>query len=274
LLKYAKADEDTTKVLREKPVVTYPAPLCRYMSMHKSVAVQAALIANPRKATELGVIQKLSQYKAHALHQYFAKDETESPALRYVEEQASLVLETLESCGLKRSEKGVLSFFNNEEKLYDVVTGLSDSQLMTTLLTLSAMQFGQFSFDFLDTKSSSLMNRFAVDMDVQMQHSWWADEDFLRRRNKIQLQKIINEAGFSSQLSNVADYKKGELVKKLAKLFAKSFSENGRSLWIPEAMQFPAINPDKPQTEKDLEEESDDGSDDNSEADESFEDDE
>ena len=268
LLKISKVDEDTTKVLREKPAVTYPAPLCRYMSMHKSVAVQAALITNPRKAMELAVIQKLSKYKAHGLHQYFAKDETESPALRYVEEQASIVLETLESCGFKKGERGVLSFFNSEEKLYDVVTGLSDAQLTTTLLTLSAMEFGQFSSDVLDTKSSSLMNRFAVDMGVNMQHSWWADEDFLRRRNKIQLQKIINEAGFASQFANVADYKKGELVKKLAKLFAKSFSENAHSQWVPEAMQFPAINPDKSQPETDLEEEGDEGSDDDFEDDE------
>ena len=274
LVKPTKMDTQTTKALREKPKTTYPAPLCRYMSMHKSVAVQAALIANPRKAMELAVIQKLSKYKAHGLHQYFVKDETESPALRYVEEQASIVLETLESCGFKKGERGVLSFFNSEEKLYDVVTGLSDAQLTTTLLTLSSMEFGQFSSDVLDTKSSSLLNRFAVDMGVNMQHSWWADEDFLRRRNKIQLQKIINEAGFSSQFASVADYKKGELVKKLAKLFAKSFSENGHSQWVPEAMQFPAINPDKSEIETALEEETGDGSDDDFEDDESLEDDE
>jgi ParB family chromosome partitioning protein len=274
LVKPTKMDTQTTKALREKPKTTYPAPLCRYMSMHKSVAVQAALIANPRKAMELAVIQKLSKYKAHGLHQYFVKDKTESPALRYVEEQASIVLETLESCGFKKGERGVLSFFNSEEKLYDVVTGLSDAQITTTLLTLSAMEFGQFSSDVLDTKSSSLLNRFAVDMGVNMQHSWWADEDFLRRRNKIQLQKIINEAGFSSQFASVADYKKGELVKKLAKLFAKSFAEQGQSRWVPEAMQFPAINPDKSLTETDLEEESDDGSEEDFEDDESLEDDE
>jgi ParB family chromosome partitioning protein len=274
LVKPTKMDTQTTKALREKPKTTYPAPLCRYMSMHKSAAVQAALIANPRKAMELAVIQKLSQYKAHGLHQYFAKDETGSPALRYVEEQASIVLETLKSCGFKKSGGGVLSFFDSEEKLYDVVIGLSDGQLMTALLTLSAMEFGQFSSDVLDTKVSSLMNRFAVDMGVNMQHSWWADEDFLRRRNKIQLQQIINEAGFSSQFAGVADYKKEELVKKLAKLFAKSFAEQGQSRWVPEAMQFPAINPDKLQTETDWEEESDDSSDEDFENDESFEDDE
>lgn len=97
------------------------------------------------------------------------------------------------------------------------------------------------------------MNRFAVDMGVNMHHSWWADDDFLRRRNEVQLQKIINEAGFASHFAGVADYKKGELVKKLAKLFAKSFSENGHSQWVPEAMQFPAINPDKSQTGTGLE---------------------
>ncbi|MBE2192085.1 MAG: hypothetical protein IAE63_07890 [Alphaproteobacteria bacterium] len=74
------------------------------------------------------------------------------------------------------------------------------------------------------------------------------------------MQKIINEAGFASQFASVEDYKKGELVKKLAKLFAKSFSENGHSQWVPETMQFPAINLDKTQTEPDLEEDTDDES--------------
>lgn len=101
------------------------------------------------------------------------------------------------------------------------------------------------------------MNRFATDLNVDMKNLWWADEDFLRCRNKVQLQKIINEAGFSSQFSNVAEYKKGELVKKLAKLFSKEFSEYGHSQWLPEAMQFPAINPDKPQVEEDAYEEFD-----------------
>lgn len=91
-----------------------------------------------------------------------------------------------------------------------------------------------------------------------MQQSWRADEDFLRRRNKIQLQKIINEAGFSSQFAGIADYKKGELVKKLAKSFAESFSDNGHSQWIAEAMQFPAVNPDKVESEDNFEDESSD----------------
>lgn len=254
LIKPNKMDTKTTNALREKPKVTYPAPLCRYMSMHKSAVVQAALIKNPRKATELAVIQKLSKYKLHPLHSYFAKDEPKSPALHYVQEQSSHVFETLAGCGLKMRDTERLSFCESEEKLYDVVVALSDEQLMTTLLVLSAMEFGQFASDFLDTDGSSLMNRFAKDLNIDMKNLWWADEDFLRRRNKVQLQKIINEAGFSSQFSNVTEYKKVELVKKLAKLFFTEFSEYGHSQWVPEAMQFPAINPDKPQEEEAYEE--------------------
>ena len=137
-----------------------------------------------------------------------------------------------------------------------MVQKLSDAELETALLTLSALEYGLTIVDGMDCSDFTLFNRLALDMGVHMEECWYPDEDFLKRRNKIQLQKIIAKAGFSGQFASVADYKKGELVKKLAKVFAKNFSENSKSSYLPEPMQFPAINPDTanlPEEAEDLE---------------------
>lgn len=256
LLKMSKVDEDTTKALRAKPVVTYPAPLCRYMSMHKTVAVQLALLNNPRKAKELAVIQKIEGFKAHPCHKYFSQNETELPAFSAVTDKANALYDLFQSHGFEQIKPDVIEFFRRDYEAYDMVQKLSDAELETALLTLSALEYGLTIVDGMDCSDFTLFNRLALDMGVHMEECWYPDEDFLKRRNKIQLQKIITDAGFSGQFASVADYKKGELVKKLAKVFAKNFSENGKSSYLPEPMQFPAINPDTanlPEEAEDLE---------------------
>ena len=244
LLKISRVDEDTTKALRAKPVVTYPAPLCRYMSMHKTVAVQLALLNNPRKAKELSVIQKIESFKAHPCHKYFFQNETELPAFSAVTDKANALYDLFQSHGFEKTKPDVIEFFTRDYEAYDMVQKLSDAELETALLTLSALEYGLTIVDGMDCSDFTLFNRLALDMGVHMEECWYPDEDFLKRRNKIQLQKIIAKAGFSGQFASVADYKKGELVKKLAKVFAKNFSENSKSSYLPEPMQFPAINPD------------------------------
>lgn len=256
LLKISRVDEDTTKALRAKPVVTYPAPLCRYMSMHKTVAVQLALLNNPRKAKELAVIQKIEGFKAHPCHKYFSQNETELPAFSAVTDKANALYDLFQSHGFEKTKPDVIEFFTRDYEAYDMVQKLSDAELETALLTLSALEYGLTIVDGMDCSDFTLFNRLALDMGVHMEECWYPDEDFLKRRNKIQLQKIIVEAGFSGQFASVADYKKGELVKKLAKVFAKNFSENSKSSYLPEPMQFPAINPDManlPEEAEDLE---------------------
>lgn len=256
LVKPSKMDTQTTKALREKPKASYPAPLCRYMSMHKTVAVQLALLNNPRKAKELAVIQKIEGFKAHPCHKYFSQGETELPAFSAVTDKANALYDLFQSHGFDQIKPDVIEFFRRDYEAYDMVQKLSDAELETALLTLSALEYGLTIVDGMDCSDFTLFNRLALDMGVRMEECWYPDEDFLKRRNKIQLQKIIAEAGFSGQFASVADYKKGELVKKLAKVFAKNFSENSKSSYLPEPMQFPAINPDTanlPEEAEDLE---------------------
>lgn len=142
-------------------------------------------------------------------------------------------------------------FSYNMEGAYMAVQSLSDEQLEEILVALEVLEFGQSFVDRLDTNADSLFNKIAADLKVDMRDYWRPDEAFLKRRNKEQLLKIISEAGCSQKYGSAAGYKKKELVSSMAKHFqhvltleAPNEDELKATFWIPEAMQFPAINPD------------------------------
>lgn len=271
-----KADKSTTDALK-KPKPTYSTPLVRYMSMHKSVAVQAALLGNPRKAKELAVTQKLYRFKNHDALTYFLQEEgCTAPALKVINDRCADLLElfgvdkdAVELAEERQSWHDLGYMFSyNLEGAYMAVQALSDEQLEEILVALEVLEFGQVFPDRLDTYADSLFNKVAADLNVDMRNYWRPDEAFLKRRNKEQLHKIISEAGCSKKYGTAAGYKKKELVTSMAKHFqqvltleAPNEDELKATFWIPEAMQFPAINPDakdEPQ-EEDFEESGDFG---------------
>lgn len=247
-----RADRATTQSLKTKPRDTYPAPLRRYMGMHKSLAVQAALLANPRKAKELAVCNKLTGFKSHECLGYFEKEGTNPPALVSINEEAGNLLGLLDEAGEETTWRDLGSLFRTSQvTAYDAIQNLDDAHLERILTVLEAWEFGQQNVDRLDTYEASLFNRIAKDLGVDMRDYWTADEGFLKRRNKVQLQQIMNESGASETLASAAEYKKGDLVGRLTKYFAKAKkakkptdAEVKARNWLPEAMQFPAIDPD------------------------------
>lgn len=247
-----RADRATTQSLKTKPRDTYPAPLRRYMGMHKSLAVQAALLANPRKAKELAVCNKLTGFKSHECLGYFEKEGTNPPALVSINEEARNLLGLLDEAGEETTWRDLGSLFRTSQvTAYDAIQNLDDAHLERILTVLEAWEFGQQNVDRLDTYEDSLFNRIAKDLGVDMRDYWTADEGFLKRRNKVQLQQIMNESGASETLASAAEYKKGDLVGRLTKYFAKAKkakkptdAEVKARNWLPEAMQFPAIDPD------------------------------
>ena len=253
-----KADKSTTDALK-KPKPTYSTPLVRNMSMHKSVAVQAALLGNPRKAKELAVTQKLYRFKNHDALIYFMQEGYTPPALKVINDKCTDLLglfgvdkEAIEQDEDRQSWHSLGYMFSyNMEGAYMAVQSLSDEQLEEILVALEVLEFGQSFVDRLDTNADSLFNKIAADLNVDMRDYWRPDEAFLKRRNKEQLLKIISEAGCSQKYGSAAGYKKKELVSSMAKHFqhvltleAPNQDELKATFWIPEAMQFPAINPD------------------------------
>ena len=250
-----RAEASTCQTLKtNKEKDTYPAPLRRYIGMHKSLAVQAALLGNPRKAKELAVCSKLYRFEAHDCLRYFEAQNAAPPALRIINEGATRLLLDLnieDREGEQPWKTLGSAFARSIEEAYAAVQSLTDEELEAILVFLEVCEFGQKFADRLDTNEASLFNRVAQDLAVDMRHYWRPDEGFLKRRNKIQLQKLMNESGASEKLASAAEYKKGELVSKLTKFFeAAQSTETGSESdlkvndWLPEAMNFPAIDPD------------------------------
>lgn len=254
-----KAAASTTKALKAKEKDFYPTPLRRYMGMHKSLAVQAAILGNPRKAKEIVVCNKLAKFKAHDCLRYFELEGVVPPALAVINQQAEILLSDM---SIRPDEDKPVwktlgyEFSANKELAYDVVKTLTDEQLESVLLFLEVCEFGQAMVDRLDTHEGSLFNKVAKDLSVDMRDYWRPDDGFLKRRNKVQLQALMNESGASAKLASAAEYKKGELVKSLTKFFqsakmAKKPTESDQKAndWLPEAMNFPAIDPDRKEPE-------------------------
>src|SRR5690606_32783668 len=88
-----KAAASTTNALKAtKEKDFYPTPLRRYIGMHKSAAVQAAILGSPRKAKELVLANKLAGFKAHDCLRYFEQEGVIPPALAVINQQASILL--------------------------------------------------------------------------------------------------------------------------------------------------------------------------------------
>ena len=245
-------DESNVVALKPKPKATYGKPLVRYMNMHKAVAIQNALINNPRKAKEILVAKKLATFTDHLALRYFDDGATHSPSLDALNAKAGVILGYFGKTEDSPTWQDVKYLFQYDvQKAYYAVQSLSDEQLEDIALILEALEFGSIHLDTLDIYEDSVSNHVAQALRVDMRENWRPDEAFLKRRNKEQLCAIINEAGCSLKFGNGQGYKKGELVEAMAKHFshvltleAPSADELKATFWIPEVMQFPAVDPD------------------------------
>jgi len=250
--------EATSKnpIAEKKSPPHYGRPLCEYIAMHKSMAVQKALLDNRRVAKEVAVVLMLGggsniSLKAHGCLAYFEKAGTNPLAYIGIEEIGRTLATAL---GIEVTENSAVwstLLHCHHDDLYAAVKALNDERLDDLHLFLSTLAFGQGNANFLDSKEHSLFNRVANDLGVDMRDFWMPDEDFLNRRNKAQLDSLLTASGTKPKFANLVNGKKLELVKKLATYFKSLLTKDSLSdeekqarNWLPEAMQFPAIDPD------------------------------
>ncbi len=247
-----KADKSTTAALK-KPRATYATPLVKYMAQHKSVAVQAALLENPRTMKEIIVAGKLAMfaYTSHGHVSYFDKEEGNPPALQQINNAAKHIYGLFDEVQEDTTWHDFKDLFSSHEAAYDHVKALTDDELEAVQIFLEVLEFGQCNVERLDNNADSLFNKVAIDLNVDMRNYWRPDEAFLKRRNKAQLQQVITDSGSSLKIGNAAGYKKKDLVASMAKHFshvmtleAPNEDELKAIFWLPEAMAFPAIDPD------------------------------
>lgn len=251
------AEETAESPIAPKPKAAYAAPLRRYIAHHKSMAVQEMLLSVPRKAKEVAAVKALLALEPHACIDALARESEPQTAYRVMEGQTR-------ACGinlgvtLKRKTPvwdQLPPHALKDVDLYEAVKTLSDHQLEELHTLLAALQFGQKDCERLDTEDS-LFNRVAKDLGVDMRNHWKPNASFLERRSRVQLAEIAKECGYADERSAVGSYKHSELVSGLVKYFAGAFaaakpsaSEQKAVAWLPEAMSFPAIDPDARKSE-------------------------
>jgi len=240
---------ETVKIKR--PIATYSKPLCRYMAMHKSMALQAELLKNPRTAKEVMTCTMLADMRVHGCLQFLEESQVSGLAYEMVNAEALEVLNILGHKGKDASWRDLQYLYHAQGEAYETVRNLTDDDLDRVATLFVTMRAGQEFADRLDTHADSFFNSIASNLKIDMCQYWKPDVSFLKRRNKIQLAEIIKEVGATAKFATLSVYKKGEIVDKLGKHFIDahlSKKPNGHEKkalnWLPEAMQFPAINPD------------------------------
>ena len=151
----------------------------------------------------------------------------------------------------------------DELALYEAVRGLSDHDLTGLQVLLTALSFGQQDCQRLDARDS-LFNRVARDLSVDMRRHWRPDAAFLGKRNREQLVAVALGSGYTESAAQLSKYKKADLVNALARYFESAKAANDPTeqqrkalVWLPEAMLFPAVDPNMA-TQDDIDEGIDD----------------
>jgi len=235
-----------------KAKAAYSAGLSVYIAHHKTAAVQELLLANPRKAKEVAVVDRLLQLRPHEAIKGLTKEAEPQRAYAVLESQARLFagwlgfeIEADESVWTQFPPRPV-----DDLALYEAVRGLSDHELEQLETLLAALVFGQIGCQRLDAQDS-LFNRVARDLGVDMRNHWSPDRSFFERRTRDQLAAIAVDCGYADGVGRVASYKKADLVNGLIRHFESARSaatlttaqEKARE-WLPDAMRFPAVHPD------------------------------
>ena len=257
--------EETTgnPFVENTPKPTYNRPILEYIAMHKSLAVQCEMVKNRRIAKEIAVAQMLGgsdwankiNMDVHKALSHFDTEKAPCHAWQQIEDEATILSQLLGKDLNVTKSSACLSLINQRGNCviwYEAVKFLSDDNLDRLHVFLTTLCFGQGNTDRLDTNQNSLFNRVAVDLELDMRSYWYADEEFLKRRNKDQLAEIVKETGITGLFgTSFEKFKKGEIVKALAKHFKASFendlpNEDEKAIknWLPAVFAFPAINPD------------------------------
>jgi len=237
-----------------KRKAAYSSALCAYIAHHKTAAVQELLIASPRKAKEVSVVERLVGFEPHEAIRSLAKESEAQSAYSVLAGQVRQFSAKL-GFAIAEDESLWMQFPSQDAddlNLYEVVRGLSDHELEQLETLLIALTFGQHDCQKLDARDS-LFNRVARDLGVDMRNHWQPDRRFLDRRTRDQLVAIATDCGYAEGTGQVSSYKKADLVNALARHFqtaraaaAPTPAQRKAREWLPEAMLFPAVDADAP----------------------------
>jgi ParB family transcriptional regulator, chromosome partitioning protein len=249
-----EATQETPEAPKERPETS--AGLVRYAALHKSIAVQAALLQDSRKAKEIAAValllglvpSKRLRIDVHPCLTAWDESDSKPAALACVSAELARLSSKL---GVQYDARARVLSTNGADDtppaLLQTVQVLSDDDLdrLSTLLVL--VSFGQGSIDELDT-DDSLFNRVAAGLGVTMRNWWTPDVEFLALLRKDQLETVAIESGASLHMAKFKSYGKKEMVEALARYFERTADpaaeldehDHKGQCWQPGIMCFPA----------------------------------
>ena len=238
--------------VRERPEFT--ATFLEYIAHQRSAAVQAALLANPRKAKEVAALLLLNGLKfdqgvrlsIHHCH-FVPASERDQCSHGAIDEIASGIADRL---GLTRTEddRGIerLSTRASTADLYELIGRLSDEELDRLIVLLPILCFGQQDATRPDS-GESLMNRVAVDLGLRLRKWWRPDAAFLSALRRDQIMPIAVETGAAEYLQGLHERSKKDVIEALVGFFAAEQSDpenpdgdRRAKDWLPGILNFPA----------------------------------
>ena len=239
---------------RERPA--FGAELLRYAACQRSAAVQAALLANPRKAKEAAVVLLLLGFRRnfgvrlapHACHLAIPAERGQQ-SHRVIEAMAAQLANRL---GFNEGEDvgdrpdGVTSLLDSPDVfvILENIGRLTDEDLDQTLILLPVLCLGQDHLDALDA-GESFLNRIAAGAAVALRSWWMPDASFLALLTREQLIGVAKASGAAPHLTGINGWAKKRLVEELARYFMEHSTtddpaDQATRDWIPGLLRFPA----------------------------------
>ncbi|MFO1086540.1 MAG: ParB/RepB/Spo0J family partition protein [Reyranellaceae bacterium] len=258
------AVEPVRKKEKAKDRPAYSRATVRYANAHKTLAVQMALMANPRKAKEAAVMLLLGSssasvgvsLRAHEALRELPRRLAESSALAAIEKTAQTCLRSLgiEHRGTpeRPSWEHVLNVRLDWNKLLPAVRLLDESALDRLLSLLLILCFGMRSLEHAEP-ADSLFSELAADLALDMRAVWTPDAVFLSGLSRDNLMKIALECGATRKHPGLGKATKKELVVTLASYFKRTadpkatldeHDTKGRT-WLPECMRLVPLKLEK-----------------------------
>jgi ParB family chromosome partitioning protein len=239
---------------RERPAFT--ADLLRYVACQRSAAVQAALLANPRKGKEAAVVLLLLGFRRnfgvrltpHACHSAPPAERSQR-SHRSIEAMAAQLANRL---GFEEGEDpserpdGVICLLDSPDAfiILENIGRVTDEELDQLLILLPLLCLGQDHLDGLDS-GESILNRIAAGAEVGMRSWWIPDAAFLTLLTREQLIGVAKASGAAPHLTGLNGWAKKRLVEELTRYFIEHSTTDDPAdqktrEWVPGLLRFPA----------------------------------
>ena len=222
----------------------------RYISIHRSLIVQAALLRNPRRQKEVAVTLLLTsplmgsrvRLDVHPSVTAF-RDGVPPKAYQVLVDH---VCGVLRKCGLLNEDKlevlWPLTSGHDPGTIMKHLAALTDDELCDLLVFVLVLTFGQEHIERQEPGDTFFSSVHTL-LDIQVREWWAPDEIFLSMLRRDELERVAIESGASITLGSLAGYKKKDLVTRLAAYFGRTVTgenldEHGQkgARWLPPQM--------------------------------------